>query len=147
MMRPVCVILIVVAVGMLSAGPGCRSRQPEPVETLPPDQVIAPGSAEETVTLSNLTTSDQLITGALTNHSTRQVEDVHLLVNHSFLWKNERNPGRNNPSRTEYYRVAKPIPPGASMTFEYRPDPALPQRADGTFMTTVEVVSFAEIGN
>lgn len=147
MKRPFCVIVVFLAVGLLLTGGGCRSRQPEPVETLPPDRVIAPGSTEETVTLGNLKTSDQLITGTLTNNSNRQVEDVHLLVNHSFLWKNERNPGRNNPSRTEYYRVAKPIPPGASMTFDYRPDPPLPKRTDGTFMTTVEVVSFAEIGN
>jgi hypothetical protein len=116
------------------------------VDTLPPDQVIAPGSANQSVSLSNVKTSDQLITGTLTNASSRQIDDVHLLVNHSFLWKNERNPGRVNPSRTEYFRVAKPIPPGASMTFEYRPNTPLPKRKDGTFMTTVEVVSFAEIG-
>jgi hypothetical protein len=108
--------------------------------------VIAPGSPDESVTLTHVTTTEQLVTGTLTNNSNHQVDDVHLLINHSFLWKNERNPGRNNPSRTEYYRVAKPIPPGTSMTFEYRPDPPLPKRGDGKFMTNVEVMSFTEVG-
>lgn len=147
MIRRAWAVVGILGVGILAASAGCKSRQPEQVDTLPPDRVIAPGSNDENVTLSNLKTSDQLITGTLTNNSDHQVDDVHLLVNHSFLWKNERNPGRNNPSRTEYYRVAKPIPAGASMSFEYRPNPPLPKRNDGKFMTTVEVVSFTEIGN
>ncbi len=146
MKRQACVGVVGLCLSILTVGAGCRSRQPEPVEPLPPDRVVAPGSADESVTLSDVRASDQLITGTLTNGSNRQVDDVHLLVNHSFLWKNERNPGRNNPSRTEYYRVGKPIPPGASMSFEYHPDPPLPKRSDGAFMTTVEVVSFTEIG-
>lgn len=131
-------------ISMMSAG--CSSRQPEPVEPLPPERVVAPGSVEDTISIVDLRTTEALIEGTLVNSSNREVKDVHLLVNHSFLWKNERNPGRNNPSRTEYYKVLKPIPPGATMAFEYRLDPPLPKRNDGSFMTTVEVTSFAEVG-
>jgi len=141
------VVVGVLTLGMLFANAGCKSRQPEQVEEMPPDRVVAPGSSDESVTLSDIKVTNQLVTGALTNNSNHVVDNVHLLVHHSFLWKNERNPGRNNPSRTEYYRVAKPIPAGATMSFEYRPNPPLPKRSDGTFMTTVEVVSFTEIGN
>lgn len=125
---------------------GCGSRQPEKVEPQPAERVVARGSVEDSVSITDLRTSDALVQGTLVNSSDTQVNDIHLLVNHSFLWKNERNPGRNNPSRTEYYRVVKPIPPAGAMQFEYRPDPPLPKRTDGSFMTTVEVVSFFETG-
>lgn len=140
------VVVAVLSLGFIVAAAGCQSRQPETVAPLPPDRVVAPGSPDDSVTISDIRTTNDLVEGTLTNHSSHDVNDVHLLINHSFLWKNERNPGRNNPSRTEYYRVAKPIPPGAAMTFQYRPDPPLPKRSDGTFMTSVEVVSFSEIG-
>ena len=139
-------LVALVGVPLLLADGGCSTKQPEQVEPPPPERVVAPGSVEDTIAIVNLQTSDSLIEGSLVNNSNRQIDEVHLLINHSFLWKNERNPGRNNPSRTEYYRVAKPIPAGTVMAFEYRPDPPLPKRTDGQFVTTVEVVSFAEIG-
>jgi hypothetical protein len=124
---------------------GCGSRQ-EKAQPQMTERVVAPGSVEDTVSITNLKSTDALIEGTLVNSSSSAVNDVYLLINHSFLWKNERNPGRDNPSRTEYYKVAKPIPPSGAMRFEYRPSPPLPKRGDGKFVTTVEVVSFAEIG-
>lgn len=134
-----------VGFGLMLVTAGCGSRQPQEPEPLEPDRVIEPGSVEDSVSITNVKATDALVAGTLINNSEHEVNDVHLLVIHSFLWKNERNPGRNNPSRTEYYRVAKPIPAGAAMTFEYKPSPPLPKRSDGKFVTTVEVISFSEV--
>jgi hypothetical protein len=130
---------------LLLAIAGCGSRQPAETQPFEPERVIAPAAAEESVALANLRASETRIAGTVVNNSGREIDDVHLLVNHSFLWKNERNPGRNNPGRTDYYRLAKPIPPGASMSFEYKPSPPLPKRSDGKFVTSVEIMSFSEV--
>lgn len=125
---------------------GCSSQETGPAKPALPERVVAPGSIEDAISIVDLRTTNSLIEGSLVNNSDLEVKDVHLLVNHSFLWKNERNPGRNNPSRTEYYKVLKPIPPGATMAFEHHLDPPLPKRNDGRFVTSVEVTSFAEVG-
>lgn len=145
-MRPRVAGCVVVTFALMIGPAGCSSQQPENPAAPPPARVVARGSAEQVVRIADLRVSDTLVEGTLVNNSDSQVDDVHLMVNHSFLWKNERKPGRNNPSRTEYYRLAKPVPPHGAVRFEYRPDPPLPRRNDGSFMTTVEVVSFSEIG-
>ena len=134
----------IAGIGLMLAAAGCGARQPQE-EPLEPERVIEPGSAEDSVSITNVRASDTLVAGTLVNNSTRQVDEVHLLVNHMFLWKNERNPGKNNPGRTDYYRVVKPIPPGAALSFEYKPSPPLPKRSDGKYVTTIEVTSFSEV--
>lgn len=136
----------IVGVGLMLAVAGCGPRQPQEQEPLEAERVIDPGSAEDSVAITNVRASDTLVAGTLVNNSTREVAEVHLLVNHTFLWKNERNPGKNNPGRSDYYRVVKPIPPGAAMSFEYKPNPPLPKRSDGKYVTTIEVTSFSEVG-
>lgn len=89
---------------------------------------------------------DGVVTGVLVNRSTRLVRDVRLLVRHSWLWSHEFSPGEDSPGRVAYHVVPADIPPAGSVEFRYRPDPPLPDRSDGRFETSVEVVGLTEIG-
>jgi hypothetical protein len=118
-------------------------------------QHVAAGAAGTVVTnpetsrvieVTDVTSSGGIVTGTLVNKSPRVIQDVKLLVRHGWVWKNERHPGDDSPGRADYDVVAGPIAPGASLPFKHVISPPLPQRSDGHFNTSVEVVSFAEVG-
>jgi hypothetical protein len=91
--------------------------------------------------------SEGSVTGTVVNGRGVVIEDVELLVSHTWSWSDERHPGQDNPGRVGYVRVTGEIPAKSSMAFSYTPDPPLPKRTDGSFQTTVAVHSFTEIGD
>ena len=108
-------------------------------------EFVSPREASRAVVLRNLeTTSRGAVTGVIANQSPTTVEDVRLLIRHTWFWKDEKHPGEKSPGRAEYYTVAGEITPGGEQPFSYSPNPPLPQRADGHFETSVEIVSFGQ---
>jgi hypothetical protein len=85
------------------------------------------------------------VTGIITNRSDSTVQDIKVLIQHAWRWKNEYHPGDSDPGRAEYVNLEKPLLPGETVTFQYQPIPALPKRSDGHFETTAEVVAFDQI--
>jgi hypothetical protein len=112
-----------------------------------PENVEINGSSHdlESVVLDETVGLDGSVTGIITNRSDSTVRDVKVLIRHSWRWKNEYHPGENDPGRAEYVELAKPLLPGETETFRYRPVPPLSERSDGRFDTTVEVVEFDQI--
>jgi hypothetical protein len=55
-------------------------------------------------------------------------------------------PGEDSPGRVDYYTVRSELPPAGEVELKYRPEPPLPDRADGHFETTVEVAGWTETG-
>ena len=112
-----------------------------------PDTLIA---AEEQpskiVAVRDVTTRDGVVHGVLVNRSNKTLRDVRLLIRHTWLWKNEKKPGEDSPGRVDYYTVRSELPPGGTVELTYRPQPPLPDRDDGRFETSVEVVGWTEIG-
>jgi len=88
------------------------------------------------------------VSGVLVNLSSNPVRNIQVRVDCSWLWKNERHPGadKDDPGRSVVYAVPGDIPPGGRLPFTYRPDSALPQRSDGSFETSVSVVSLEQVG-
>ncbi|HYD50064.1 MAG TPA: hypothetical protein VEB21_17025 [Terriglobales bacterium] len=113
----------------------------------PGEAVLATTEVKEILSVSNVRATNHKVTGTLTNRSPKTLRDVQLMIQHTWLWKNERNPGKNNPGRTEFYQILEDIPPNETISFEYRPQPPLPQRKDGHFETHVAVTSFTEVGD
>lgn len=90
--------------------------------------------------------ADGSIDAAVENLTSAVMQDVKLLVKHTWYWKNERHPGEDNPGRSAYVSVPGEIAPNGSTPFTYTPSPPLPVRSDGHFETTVTVQSFTQIG-
>ena len=89
---------------------------------------------------------DGRVSGVLENTSHRLLRDVRLLVRHTWIWKSERTSHRDNPGRAEYYTVPDEIPAGGQVRFAYKPKSRLPARTDGHFETSVDVMSYTEVG-
>lgn len=85
------------------------------------------------------------LTGEIVNQTRHSIRDARLLVRYVWLWKNERNPGTDNPGRAVILRLPGLVPPGGSAPFDYNPTPPLPERKDGRFITAVEISSFTEV--
>jgi hypothetical protein len=109
-------------------------------------EAVTGTGALQLIEVTNLQTRDGVVTGTVVNKSGDTLRNVKLMIDHAWLWKNERHPGSNNPARTDAYVVPGPIPPRSSVAFEYPIAPALPARHDGHFRTRVSIADFTQVG-
>jgi hypothetical protein len=108
--------------------------------------VLSDAQAADDVRVTDVQARDGLVTGTLFNTSRTPVRNVELLIRHTWFWSNERHPGDDSPGRADVYVVRGEIPARGELPFTYQVSPPLPQRADGHFKTTVEIVGFAQVG-
>ena len=139
-------ITVATLLGLVScAHPGPK---PEPPPAAPAVALVSGEQAAQLVSLRDVKPSRTgEVSATLVNGSNRPLRDVRYLIRHSWLWKNERKPGNNNPSRAVQHVVPDLIAPHSEAKFAYRPAPALPARRDGRFVTTVDVIGYSEIGD
>lgn len=64
---------------------------------------------------------------------------VELLVKYAWVWKDKNDA---IPARAEYVAIQDDIEPGSSLAFTYRPPHSLPDRDDGYFVSSIEIVGF-----
>jgi hypothetical protein len=102
-----------------------------------PDEQVA-----QSAVVRDVTVEDGMVSGVVVNNSGYVLRDVDLVIRYGWMWKNEFKPGKNEPSRAVYYTVPGEIAPGGSVPFTYRLESPLPHRADGRFVTSVQVVGF-----
>jgi hypothetical protein len=107
---------------------------------------IVDARAPEPVTLQSVTMEGGVISGQVMNHANYPIRDVNILIQHAFAWRNEFRPGKDDPSRAEYYTVTGEIPAGGSKQFSMRLPEPLPTREDGSFVTRAQVAGYKEIG-
>ncbi len=137
-MKPFALLLCVAATTSLWSSPFARAEEPAAIVSGP--------EAAAAVELAGLTIrSDGSIDGTIINRSGTEIEDVDLLVSHTWSWRDERHPGDDDPGRATHIRLAALIPSQGSLAFSYAPDPSLPVRPDGSFKTTATVRSFSEV--
>jgi hypothetical protein len=110
------------------------------------EDTVSPQQAAQVVTVTGLNVRNGAVTGTLANGSPHEIRDVRLLIRHAWVWKDERHPGTDNPGTSEYYTAPGTIAPGQSLRFTHAPSPPLPERSDGHFDTSVQVVGFEEVG-
>jgi hypothetical protein len=109
--------------------------------------IVAPEKLQKIVEVRDVRAQPDEVSGVLVNLSSNRVRDVRVQINRSWLWKDEYHPGadKDNPGRSVVYAVPGEIPPGGRLPFTYRPDSALPERSDGSFETSVSVVSLEQM--
>ena len=108
--------------------------------------VASQSQAGSVVTVENLTTQGDTVSGVIRNKSANTVRDAQLFIRYTFLWKNEFHPGKDDPSVGFYQTVSGDIPPGGSQPFKFTPSPALPNRPDGRFEApSVSIAGFMQV--
>jgi len=85
------------------------------------------------------------VSGELRNRANHPVRDVQLFIRYTWMWADERNPGKTDPGTSTYYTLKETIQPGAKINFNYKPSPPLPNIAGGRFVATVKIAGFTEI--
>lgn len=95
---------------------------------------------EHTANLSTLRAHEGGIDAVLENRSTHMLDDVVVIVRYDWLWKDDLNPGEHNPGWVEYVTLNERLMPGERVPFVYTPRDPLPQRDDGWFAPSAEVV-------
>lgn len=97
------------------------------------------GDVDRMVAINDIRVGDTAITGTIANLTGDQIVEVSLLVSDRFLWKNERSPGPDDPSRGRVETFEVVVAPGTSVPFRIDRAP-LPSRADGRFVTDVHPI-------
>ncbi len=107
--------------------------------------VVPSSEAAQTIVINNLTVTNDSVSGTIVNKSPATVRAVELQLRQVWQWKDERHPGTDSPGRTLPLTLAGDIAPNASAPFTFQ-TPRLPERSDGRFVTTMDVLSFSEVG-
>lgn len=105
-------------------------------------------SDEETariVVIEKTAVQNGVITGEVRNKSSHDVREVQLFIRYTWLWDDERHPGKSDPGTSTYYTLNETIQPGQKINFTYKPSPPLPNIAGGRFETSVKIAGFTEI--
>jgi hypothetical protein len=110
------------------------------------ETIVSGETASRVVGLTDVKVNLGVVSGVLVNKSAHPIREVELLIDHAWLWRDERHPGEVNPGRSEYYTVHGEVSPHGSLPFTYHPSPPLPRRDDGHFETSVQIVGFVEVG-
>jgi hypothetical protein len=108
--------------------------------------IVSGDDGSRVVGLTDVKVNDGAVSGVLVNKSAHPIREVELLIDHVWLWSDERHPGEDNPGRSEYYTVHGEVPPRGSLPFTYHPSPPLPHRTDGHFETSVRIAGLIEVG-
>lgn len=130
-MRPLTGRLVVCALALLTAAHVAAAR----IEA----EVVGEGEIASLVRVDDVRRTGNTVTARLQNLSNARLENVRVIVGESFRWANERHPGPDDPSRADVVMVNEPIPPRGTVTIRHTFKPR-PQRTDGWFTPTVEVV-------
>ena len=103
-------------------------------------------AAGRVVSLRNvMSTEAGEVSGEVVNNSKQTLRDVRLQILYSWRWKNEYQPGKDDPGKAIYHVLEQEIPPGQTVRFKYEPSPPFASREDGQFDIGVKVVGFAQV--
>lgn len=103
-------------------------------------------AAGRVVSLRNvMSTEAGEVSGEVVNNSKQTLRDVRLQILYSWRWKNEYQPGKDDPGKAIYHVLEQEIPPGQTVRFNYEPSPPFASREDGQFDIGVKIVGFAQV--
>ena len=98
------------------------------------------------LSVSNVSSSGDRVSGTLVNRTSKELKDVVLLVTRSWLWTNERHPGENSPGGSYYFTVKTPVAAGSSLPFSFDlPPPETSASQAGHFEVSIQPTGYTEV--
>ena len=85
------------------------------------------------------------VSGEVLNKSSYLLRDVQLSVRYTWLWDDEKKPGKTDPGTSTFYTLSREIAPGGRLPFTFKPAPPLPILSGGHFETSVSIAGFVEV--
>jgi hypothetical protein len=106
---------------------------------------VVPGSHISSIaTLDDIVDSPQRMSARITNHGSKRIENVRLLVSYGWLWNDDRRTDKAPAGWTELHTVPVSIEAGRSAPFAVEHQQWRPTPDDGQFLMTVKVVGLTE---
>ncbi len=106
------------------------------------DQLVPAGVLQQDVAIRDVRIDEGRISGTVVNNTDGRISDVTLLMDYAWMWKDEFNPGANNPGFATQQTLPFTLNPGESAEFSITLDRALAERDDGRYNPSVGVMSF-----
>ena len=128
------VTTLVAAVVVLAAQHTARSQ------TVASREEIASILSAEKIAVANGSVS-----GEIHNRGPYSVGEVQLFIRYTWLWDDERNPGKIDPGTSAYHTLTTEIRAGGSLPFTITPSPPLPKVSGGRYETSVTIGGFAQV--
>ena len=107
-----------------------------------PGSIVPEERLSSIVRLQDVRVEDTTVSGTLVNETDDALENVRLLFQDNFLWKDEFHPGDDDPGQSAVFTVPS-VPPRSSTPFRFERSPR-PARSDGRFESSVSVLSLVE---
>src|SRR5689334_23866585 len=76
-----------------------------------PATLLAPDQVAQIITVRNVTEKDGTVKGELVNSSRQIVRDIELQILYSWRWKDEFQPGTDDPGRAVHLTLRNELPP------------------------------------
>lgn len=127
--------LLIVGAVVLPGSLAYGQRVASPVGT-----VVSKEDLSRVLVVRDVTEREGVISGVLINASDDVLTQVRLLIDYQWLWANEFRPGDDSPARAYFYTLPGEIPPRGSAPFSFQLPTPLPERTDGRFNPSVEVL-------
>jgi hypothetical protein len=109
------------------------------------ETVLSSQDVSRALSFEKLDVNPAKISGVIANKTPHTIKDVQLMIQYHWLWKDERNPGKDSPGRTVIIPLNEQLEPGESQPFSYTPQFSVPSRDDGYFMPEVDVAAFTTV--
>jgi hypothetical protein len=110
-----------------------------------PQSVKTQEDAGRVLAIEKLTVKDGVVSGEVSNRSSRLLRDVQLFIRYTWLWDDEMKPGNVDPGTSTYYNLQKEIAPGGRLPFTFQPSPPLAKMGGGHYQTSVSIAGFTEV--
>ena len=108
------------------------------------DEVVPAARISDVATITEVMDSSDRMSGRITNHGNKRIDNVRLLVTYGWLWNDDRRTDDPSPGWTELHTLPIAIEAGQSVPFSITHERPWPIRNDGQLLTTVKVLGFTE---
>ena len=108
------------------------------------DEIVPSSRIADIATVDDVRDSAERMSGRITNHGTKRIENLRLLVSYGWLWNDDRRSDETSPGWTELHTLSIAVEAGQSVPFSVTHERARPTRDDGQLLTTVKVLGFTE---
>jgi hypothetical protein len=97
------------------------------------------------LSVEKIAVANGFVSGEVHNRGPHSVREVQLLIRYTWLWDDERNPGKIDPGTSTYHTLTTEIRAGGNLPFTFTPSPPLPKVLGGRYEITVTIAGFAQV--
>ena len=97
------------------------------------------------LSIEKIAVANGTVSGEIHNRGPHSIREVQLLIRYTWLWDDERKPGKIDPGTSIYHTLTTDIRAGGSLPFTFTPSPPLPKVSGGHYEISVTVGGFAQV--